>query len=153
MIDYEELVGNPSEYLQKLRVRREAQKALNKASGATRMPLTGAERKQILAKTDGRCHICGGDIIDQWHADHVRSHSSGGEHSVENYLASHASCNNYRWDYLPEEFEIILKLGVLARTQIENETELGQTLAKSFQAKERQRIKRAAKRGLNIKGV
>ena len=82
--------------------------------------LTAVERHQVLAKTAGRCHICGGKIKGKaWHADHVMAHSAGGVHDVDNYLPAHSLCNNYRWDYRPEEFQYILKLGVWTRTQIE----------------------------------
>jgi 5-methylcytosine-specific restriction endonuclease McrA len=85
-----------------------------------RRSLTAAERSHILAKTAGRCHICGGAIEGKaWQADHVMAHSAGGLHGVDNYLPAHSLCNNYRWDYLPEEFQTILKLGVWARTHIE----------------------------------
>ena len=55
----------------------------------------------------------------QWKADHVLAHSSGGVHSPENYLPAHALCNGYRWDYDPEEFQWLLKIGVWARRQME----------------------------------
>ena len=29
---------------------------------------------------------------------------------MHNYLAAHAICNNYRWNYGAEEFQLILKL-------------------------------------------
>jgi len=84
-----------------------------------RISLTAAERLQVLAKTSGRCHICGGKVEDErWQADHVIAHSAGGTHEVDNYLPAHSTCNNYRWDYLPEEFQYILKLGVWASTQM-----------------------------------
>jgi 5-methylcytosine-specific restriction endonuclease McrA len=108
-----------------------------------RTSLTAAERQQVLAKTSGQCHICGGKIEGQkWQADHVMAHSAGGTHDVENYLAAHATCNNYRWDYLPEEFQYILKLGVWARTQIERGTTVGNDVAKAFAGHETSRIKR-----------
>ena len=69
-------------------------------------PLTTTERLAINNETDGRCHICAGLVGENWQADHVLCHSDGGLHSVENYLASHALCNNYRWDYSPEEFQL-----------------------------------------------
>jgi 5-methylcytosine-specific restriction endonuclease McrA len=81
--------------------------------------LRAAERATVLRKTGGKCHICGGDIRGSWHADHVLAHSAGGKHATDNYLPAHGTCNNYRWDYLAEEFELILKLGVWARTQVE----------------------------------
>ncbi len=104
--------------------------------------LTAAERADILSKTGGKCHICGGDIQGSWNADHVMAHSAGGEHSIDNYLPAHITCNNYRWDYLPEEFELILKLGVWARTQVEKGTMVGRTIEQRFSAYEVGRIGR-----------
>jgi 5-methylcytosine-specific restriction endonuclease McrA len=108
-----------------------------------RISLTAAERQQVLAKTSGQCHICGGKIEGgTWQADHVIAHSAGGTHSVDNYLPAHASCNNYRWNYLPEEFLYILKLGVWARTQIERGTTVGNDVASAFAGYEARRVKR-----------
>lgn len=107
-----------------------------------RLRLTPAEREAILAKTGGKCHICGGDILGDWHTDHVLAHSAGGQHAVDNYLPAHPTCNNYRWDYLAEEFELILKLGVWARTQIERGTPVGRDIEARFTAYEAQRIRR-----------
>jgi hypothetical protein len=45
-------------------------------------------------------------------ASRVIAHSAGGTHEVDNYLPAHSTCDNCRWDYLPEEFQYILKLGV-----------------------------------------
>src|SRR3712207_8439206 len=50
------------------------------------------------------------------------AHSSGGAHSADNYLPAHTLCNNYRWDYSPEEFQLVLKIGVWARTRSEEHT-------------------------------
>jgi 5-methylcytosine-specific restriction endonuclease McrA len=111
--------------------------------GKPRTSLTAAERLQVFAKTSGRCHICGGKVGDErWQADHVMAHSAGGTHDVDNYLPAHATCNNYRWDYLPEEFQFILKLGVWARTQIERGTTVGNDVASAFAGHEARRIKR-----------
>lgn len=104
--------------------------------------LTAAERDDILSKTGAKCHICGGDIRGPWNADHVMAHSAGGKHSADNYLPAHSSCNNYRWDYLPEEFELILKLGVWARTQVEKGTMVGRIIEQRFSAYEATRIGR-----------
>jgi len=108
-----------------------------------RLSLTPAERKKVLAKTSGRCHICGGTVEgEQWQADHVTARSAGGLHTIDNYLPAHTICNNYRWDYLPEEFQYILKLGVWARTQIERGTPVGNDIASAFEAYETRRSKR-----------
>jgi 5-methylcytosine-specific restriction endonuclease McrA len=108
-----------------------------------RFALNSAQRAAILASTDRRCHICGGLIDDaKWQADHVLAHSAGGEHRLSNYLPAHAVCNNYRWDYLPEEFQIILKLGVWARTQVELDTAAGKLISERFGAYDKRRMAR-----------
>jgi len=128
--------------LKEMRRKRESAKAVEKVNKPKRRPLKRMERELILSKTDRRCHICGGPVDDNWHADHILAHSAGGEHSPDNYLAAHPVCNNYRWDYLPEEFELILRLGVLARTEIEKGTKVGKEVSKKFLRKEKQRIRR-----------
>jgi hypothetical protein len=100
----------------------------------------------VLAKTARRCHICGGRVLDGWRADHVLPHSSGGAHNVKNYLAAHALCNAYRWDYSPQEFQWVMKIGVWARLQMEKRSSLGLEMIKRFYAYETQREKRAKKR-------
>lgn len=119
-------------FLASLHRRREDGKTLEKQKGTKRQSLSIDERAQILTKTDSRCHICGGEIDDGWDADHVLSHSKGGEHSIDNYLPAHKVCNNYRWDYLAEEIQEILKLGIWTRTQIERETAIGTQVADKF---------------------
>ncbi len=124
----------------KLRRLREERKVANRGRG--RQQLTAAERAAVLATTSGKCHICGGDIDGSWNADHVLAHSAGGAAAPGNYLPAHGTCNNYRWDYLPEEFELILKLGVWARTQVERGTAVGLAVADKFAAHEASRIRR-----------
>src|SRR5262245_32514708 len=111
-----------------------------------RQSLSRSERQDIFKKTAGRCHICGGTIEGAWEADHVFSHSLGGQHAADNYLPAHPICNNYRWFYGTEEFQWILKLGVWLRTQIEKETETGRFAAKTFCATERVSAARRMKR-------
>ena len=78
-------------------------------------------------------------LADAGQADHVFPHGSGGRHSVDNYLPAHALCNNYRWDYSAAEYQLILKLGVWIRKQIEDETRLGRDAAAAFAAHEERR--------------
>ena len=113
---------------------------------APRATLTRADRAKVLGKTCRRCHICGG-IIDanDWQADHVLAHSTGGTHSVENYLPAHFICNNYRWHYGAEEFQWILKLGVWLRTKIEMESRIGRQAGQSFCEHESRRARRTIK--------
>lgn len=113
-----------------------------------RIALTAVQRRQILGKTAGRCHICGGRVEgEKWQADHVMAQSAGGVHQVDNYLPAHSLCNNYRWDYLPDEFQYILKLGVWARTQIERGTVVGNDISSAFAAHETRRLTRRKSTG------
>ena len=98
------------------------------AGAGRRRTLSPRERESVLEKTAHRCHICGGKIVSKWQADHVLAHSSGGDHSAENYLPAHVLCNNYRWDYGSEEFQWILKIVVWARTQMEQKTGCGNAI-------------------------
>jgi len=137
-----ESVEEYRKYLINLHRKREETKTLNKTVKRKRKSLTLKERRQILKKTDSKCHICGGEIHGQWQADHVLAYSGGGDHSIDNYLAAHSMCNNYRWDYLAEEFQEILRLGVWLRTKIEQNTEVGKLAAIEFIKYERRRLKR-----------
>jgi 5-methylcytosine-specific restriction endonuclease McrA len=125
-----------------LRMRRKDVKSSTKSSLLKRRALTKSQREQVFAKTAGRCHICGGEIAGRWHADHVFPHSSGGAHSPDNYLPAHEICNNYRWDYTSDEFQLILRLGVWIKTQILHETTIGQLSATKFTSHERSLAKR-----------
>jgi len=121
---------------------------LKRQRGHTRRQRLSTEvRRAILEKTGGRCHICGGVIRGDWNADHVLAHSIGGASAPDNYLPAHGICNNYRWYYLPEEFQLILKLGVWARTQIEKGTKLGRAIEEKFTRYESKRTARRKHRG------
>lgn len=129
--------------LRRLKLARYAQKKAANAEKRLRRGLSSKEREEILAKTGRRCHVCGGMIGEsKWQADHVFSHAGGGTHRADNYLPSHALCNNYRWDFSPVEFQYILKLGVWLRGQIETETKIGRQAASAYIAKEVRRAKR-----------
>ena len=106
-------------HLKRLRAQREELKAASRSPDRKRSALSSDERDAVLRKTDGRCNVCGGLIEGPWQADHVLARSGGGDHSLDNYLPAHRTCNNYRWDYLPDEFQEILRMGVWLRTQIE----------------------------------
>ena len=125
-----------------LRNKRRQRHAENRAAPRQRRSLRAADRQAILAKTDGRCHICGGRVVVEWEADHVLAHAGGGPHSVENYLAAHSLCNNYRWDYDAEEFQWVLKIGVWARLQMEKEGVFGAELLARFFRHESLRLAR-----------
>jgi 5-methylcytosine-specific restriction endonuclease McrA len=153
--DEPETVEQLISFLRALRSQRASRKIAQRRLGRWRRSLSTADRELIHAKTAGLCHICGGRLEERWQADHVLAHSGGGGSEADNCLAAHTLCNNYRWDYLPQEFQIILKLGVWARTQIERNNTLGQQLASSFVTHEEARRRRrtrtetAANTGLN----
>ena len=122
-----------SALLRKLHVKRRTGKQKRPRQGR----LSPLQRTAVFLKTDGCCHICGGKLkLDHFQADHVKNYISGGASAIENYLPSCGTCNNYRWHYLPEEIQWILKFGVFAKTQIENETGLGIAFAEAFLKKE-----------------
>ncbi|MDE3185006.1 MAG: HNH endonuclease [Bacteroidota bacterium] len=105
----------------------------SKVKEVKRKALTKKQREAVLAKTDGRCHMCGIEIdINNFHADHVKSHITGGVHEANNYLPSCSTCNNLRWHYSSEEIQIILKLGRWLKTRVTKEDELALTLANEF---------------------
>lgn len=134
-----------AKHYETMRRERRRRKESAQARGARRARLTSAQRRRILAKTGGRCHLCGGRIDGKWQADHVLAHSGGGQHSEDNYLPAHALCNNYRWHYTAEEFQQILKLGVWARTQIQRLTRVGRYVAEEFLKYEKRRAARNSK--------
>lgn len=131
-----------SNYLFRQREKRRFTTKKNREKRLARNSLTGKQRSEILKKTNSRCHICGGKINGNWQADHVLSYSKGGEHTEDNYLAAHNTCNNYRWHYTAEEFQEIMKLGIWAKTQIINKTKIGIEVADKFVKYEKSRIKR-----------
>ncbi len=95
--------------------------------------ITQKQREEILEKSNFSCHICGEKLdIKNFQADHILPHSTGGNCNSENFLASCHFCNNYRWNYLPEEIRWIIKVGVWAKTQVEYETESGKIIAENF---------------------
>lgn len=105
--------------------------------------LSREQRKQVLDKTDSRCHICGIELdITGFECDHIKSFTSGGTNDINNFLPACRTCNNYRWHYLPEEFQWILKLGVWARTEIERDSRIGNQTGIQFLRKENKRESR-----------
>jgi hypothetical protein len=132
--------------LKRLRTARRDVHASGRHTRRRRVALDPKARAAVLAKTASRCHVCGGMIEGSWQADHVLAHSSGGLDGPANYLPAHATCNNYRWDYSPEEFQWVLKIGVWARTQIETESELGARMLQSFHRYDSRRQRRRRKR-------
>lgn len=130
-------------YLHNLRSKRRRRVLKWNKAILVRRSLTPKQRPEVLVKAGKRCHLCGGKINgSDWQADHVYAHSTGGTHTIENYLPSHSLCNNYRWHYGTKEFQWILKLGVWLRTQIEKGTPIGQLAGQAFIKYDRRRAAR-----------
>ncbi len=106
-------------------------------------------RKQIFLKTEGKCHICGGELDNKWHADHVLPHASGGKDTVANFLGSCSVCNMARWYFFPDEIQLILKLGRMAQAEIRKDTTFGRSIAKKYITEEEQKAKRRAKKRID----
>lgn len=87
----------------------------------------------VFEKTDGRCHVCGVKLeINNFHADHVKAHITGGEHAEHNYLPGCSTCNNLRWHHSPEEIQIMFKMGRWLKTQLSKDNEKSLELANQF---------------------
>lgn len=135
---------SPTELAERLRSLQRVRKEMKRK--AQRPHLPSSQRNKVLEKTDGHCHLCGGEISGPWAADHVAFHCLGGAASFGNFLPAHRLCNNYRFFYLPEEFQWILKLGVWLRTEIAKpKSRFGRTAAKHFCKYDRKRAMRSDK--------
>ena len=77
-------VGAFATVLRELRAQRRGRVISGRKERVLRTMLTRAERGEVLGKTGGRCHICGGTInANDWQADHILAHSTGGKHLVD----------------------------------------------------------------------
>lgn len=54
---------------------------------------TRSQRASLFTLAEGRCSICGEDLADGWHADHIRPYSAGGLTEMSNGQALCAKCN------------------------------------------------------------
>jgi hypothetical protein len=83
-----------------------------------RRQLKECEKRAVIDKTDGCCHICG-SAIDTRRAtnsvfDHVVPLDLGGKDETTNMLLACRRCNGLRWHHHPETIRRILFLGVIA---------------------------------------
>ncbi len=101
-----------------------------RSNAARRLGLSTAQRREILAKTGGRCHVCGDRAGKSWQADHVLHHQLGGGHSIDNYLPICRECNSLRWSYSPRVMRLIMRLGVYAKREVRHGTALGEGLVR-----------------------
>lgn len=135
-------VTSPSDFIKRL-VDLHQLRMKSKSKSKRGQGLSKSDRLKVFSKTSGKCHVCGDELDPvNFEADHVMAHAKGGANHVDNFLPACRTCNNYRWDYLSEEFQWILKIGVWARTQMEKETKIGRIMTEGFMVHERRRINR-----------
>ncbi|MGJ8641482.1 MAG: HNH endonuclease signature motif containing protein [Opitutaceae bacterium] len=152
-------IDNPEILAKELwRLVQERENGKQPAGSSTRLILTREQRIRIHQKTDGRCHVCGCEVpVEGFEADHVKNHTSGGLCDEENFLPSCRTCNNYRWHYIPQELQWILKIGVWSKTQMTKETKIGKEMMKAFishdSARERRRKHPREPQGCHQDGV
>jgi len=91
-----------------------------------RVALTPRQRASVFEKTVGTCHVCGIALDGKWHADHVIPHLHGGRTVVENCLPICVVCNRLRWAYEPQVMQMVMRLGVYAKWEINHDTRLGE---------------------------
>ncbi|RRD56654.1 HNH endonuclease [Comamonadaceae bacterium OH2545_COT-014] len=143
--DADPQVAHFAQHLHALRMQRLANK--QPAASSRRKRLTPKQRAQVLEKTQGRCHICGGLIQGRWVVDHLFAHALGGPSDSANTLPAHPACNRAKWFYVAEEFQWILKMGVFFRTQFEEaQNPHAIALAQLFLAHESHVRRRSARR-------
>jgi hypothetical protein len=144
------LPQSPGELVERLRFLHEERKRFPRPP--RRLSLNNEQRRDVLNKTDARCHLCGGEITEnKFAADHVLSHAAGGEPKLSNYLPAHRLCNGCRWFYSPEEFQWILRMGIWARKQMEDQKKkIAEDMLAAFWNHEKRLPERRAKRASKI---
>lgn len=64
------------------------------------------QRKMVYEKGNGRCQLCGREILlSQMTLDHIKPLAKGGEESIENLQCSCKQCNMFKGSILPEDFQ------------------------------------------------
>jgi len=117
-------------------------------NNGSRGRLSRADRAKVLRKTGCTCHVCGEHLRQKWQADHVVPHKLGGAAALDNYLPICRECNSLRWFHSPEVIRLIMRLGIYAKLEIRNKTQLGEhllpLLLKRLETKDRRRTSRQA---------
>ena len=139
------LIETLSQLAAKLRSYRKRRRARVFSGGpkSKRRVLSRSDREEILARTRGRCHLCGGVIGKAaWDANHVFPLALGGKQGPENDLPAHRSCNGAKWHLRPKEMMLVLKLGAWLRSEIERGTSVGKMAGEAYCKADRRRAGR-----------
>ncbi len=79
------------------------------------------EKKLIFEKTNGKCHICGGDIGTEHGSIFLHEIYHDNKESSECvFLPAHEECINLRGNYTPQEWKKIFGLGISLRKLLSN---------------------------------
>lgn len=101
-----------------------------------RKPISASMKKEVWAKTGGRCHFCARKIKlsakigerGRWHVDHIYPKALGGKDGLDNYLPICKQCNRLRWFLNSKRIRKTFKYGVLAYNEMKRKTDLGKIL-------------------------
>lgn len=64
------------------------------------------QRKMIYEKGNGRCQLCGREVLyAHMTLDHIKPLAKGGEDSIENLQCACKQCNSFKGSILPEDFQ------------------------------------------------
>ncbi|MCP4900897.1 MAG: HNH endonuclease [bacterium] len=70
-----------------------------------RRVFTLAQKRELYEQANGRCHYCGCELGDDWHADHYEPWSLGGRTEIENGRTACPECNHKKYATPGPEFE------------------------------------------------
>jgi hypothetical protein len=102
--------------------------------------MTEAQLRDIWKKTNGHCHFCGDPVSLRkrgyrrqradgcWEVDHVSQRARGGAALLDNCLPACTSCNRLRWHRSGAEIREILRIGLIAKRELEAFTATGKRL-------------------------
>lgn len=120
--------------------------------------------KAIFETTSGHCHFCGDRIVlsryatkrqrrqllrskgwgwrtGYWEIDHIAQRDKGGRDRTANYLPACIGCNRLRWHRRGMHTRESILLGLIARHEIERNSEVG----KRVRLNRQRRLRSAAK--------
>lgn len=115
--------------------------------------MTEGQLQHIFDKTGGHCHFCGDQLAFEkrgkdglkrkgvgwrkgwWEVSHVAHRARGGNQGVDNCLAACTGCNRLRWHRKGSYTRQTLFLGLIARREIKQGTEVGRELSRLLAAR------------------
>ena len=113
-----------------------------KRNGKPRATVARSVRQELLKKTAGKCHVCGGPAGKSWQADHLVPHRHGGTTDSANLLPICRACNVLRRSFEPAVQRLIMQLGIYARREIRDQTRIGQEFVRLVLARLRSNRRR-----------